>query len=388
MGDVAVGFASGDVPELNVLRCRSSARRTTSSTKQCRPCGRSSTSSSRRSSASTVGMHWTMPPQNFWLNRPVTQLDDLKGLKVRAWNPEQVEMMKALGGSRGLDHLGRGHSGARAQGHRRRDHVRAFGQRLARLRHRQDRLHGQHDDGPPDHDGQQRRSSPSCRPTCARRCSRRRRSGRRSTSRCPGRRRRRPQEPRRQQGDAGRAVSADDVRRARALMRPMWDQWAKKHGSGRPAAAGRRHQGLRRDVTLLDRRARPAVSRGRRDDSIGWRAPSCRPSIHGRIAGATDRVWSCDFVGLCCSPRGRAHQRRDRDALPRRHLDADRRRVLRLHVHLDEPAGVRLRAAERAVPACRGLVGRTCGRRASAVELFGPRSPACRRARSRPYACC
>ena len=40
-----------------------------------------------------------MPPQNFWLNRPITRLDDLKGLKVRAWNPEQVEMMKLLGGS-------------------------------------------------------------------------------------------------------------------------------------------------------------------------------------------------------------------------------------------------------------------------------------------------
>ena len=46
-----------------------------------------------------VGMHWTMPPQNFWLNRPVSRIDDLKGLKVRAWNPEQVEMMKRLNGS-------------------------------------------------------------------------------------------------------------------------------------------------------------------------------------------------------------------------------------------------------------------------------------------------
>src|SRR4029079_6697004 len=35
----------------------------------------------------------------FWLNRPVAHLADLKGLKVRAWNPEQVEMMKLLGGS-------------------------------------------------------------------------------------------------------------------------------------------------------------------------------------------------------------------------------------------------------------------------------------------------
>ena len=39
-----------------------------------------------------------MPPQNMWLNKPVA-IDDLKGMKVRAWNPEQVDMMRALGGS-------------------------------------------------------------------------------------------------------------------------------------------------------------------------------------------------------------------------------------------------------------------------------------------------
>ncbi|MBM3570724.1 MAG: hypothetical protein FJX46_18430, partial [Alphaproteobacteria bacterium] len=46
-----------------------------------------------------VAIHWTMPPQNMWLGKPVAKLEELKGMKIRAWNPEQVEMMRALGGS-------------------------------------------------------------------------------------------------------------------------------------------------------------------------------------------------------------------------------------------------------------------------------------------------
>jgi TRAP-type C4-dicarboxylate transport system substrate-binding protein len=41
--------------------------------------------------------HWTMPPQNLWTVNPVKTLDELKGKKIRAWNPEQVNMLKTLG---------------------------------------------------------------------------------------------------------------------------------------------------------------------------------------------------------------------------------------------------------------------------------------------------
>lgn len=99
MGDVAVGFAAGDVPDLNVLGlpflCTSyeqfDAALPAVATVASEQFG--------KKFGLTMGINWTMPPQNFWLNRPIGGLDDLKGMKVRAWNPEQVEMMKLLNGS-------------------------------------------------------------------------------------------------------------------------------------------------------------------------------------------------------------------------------------------------------------------------------------------------
>jgi TRAP-type C4-dicarboxylate transport system substrate-binding protein len=44
-------------------------------------------------------MHWTMPPQQLWLVKPVAGIDGLKSLKVRSWNREQAEMMRLIGGS-------------------------------------------------------------------------------------------------------------------------------------------------------------------------------------------------------------------------------------------------------------------------------------------------
>ncbi|MDB5874471.1 MAG: TRAP-type C4-dicarboxylate transport system, substrate-binding protein [Ramlibacter sp.] len=99
MGDVAVGFLAGDVPALNVMQlpflCSSYAQ----FEQAMPPIARVIDSELQAKYGVTVGVHWTMPPQNLWLNRPVARLADLKQVKVRAWNPEQVEMMKLLGGS-------------------------------------------------------------------------------------------------------------------------------------------------------------------------------------------------------------------------------------------------------------------------------------------------
>ncbi|HVO86993.1 MAG TPA: TRAP transporter substrate-binding protein DctP [Casimicrobiaceae bacterium] len=99
MGDVAVGFASGDVPELNVLSLPFLCTTYDQFDKALPAVRKVADDVLQQKFAITAVMHWTMPPQNFWLNRPIAHLDELKGMKVRAWNPEQVEMMKLLGGS-------------------------------------------------------------------------------------------------------------------------------------------------------------------------------------------------------------------------------------------------------------------------------------------------
>ncbi|MCK6452308.1 MAG: TRAP transporter substrate-binding protein DctP [Alphaproteobacteria bacterium] len=99
MGDVAVGFASGDVPELNVLGLPFLCTSYDQFDKALPMVKPVADEVLQKKFGATVAIHWTMPPQNFWLVKPVTRLDEMKGLKVRAWNPEQVEMMRALGGS-------------------------------------------------------------------------------------------------------------------------------------------------------------------------------------------------------------------------------------------------------------------------------------------------
>ncbi len=44
-------------------------------------------------------VHWAMPPQQIWLNRPLAKLDDLKGRKIRNWNRLQVDMLALFGAS-------------------------------------------------------------------------------------------------------------------------------------------------------------------------------------------------------------------------------------------------------------------------------------------------
>lgn len=99
MGDVAVGFAAGDVPELNVLSLPflcSSYDQFDRALAVVKPVA---DELFQRKFGVAVAMHWTMPPQNLWLNRPIAKLEEVKGMKVRSWNPEQVEMMKLLGGT-------------------------------------------------------------------------------------------------------------------------------------------------------------------------------------------------------------------------------------------------------------------------------------------------
>ena len=99
MGDVAVGFASGDAPDLNVLSLPFMCTSYEQFDKALAVVKPVADDQLAKKFGLTAVIHWTMPPQNFWLSKPVAKIDDFKGVKVRTWNPEQVEMMKALGGS-------------------------------------------------------------------------------------------------------------------------------------------------------------------------------------------------------------------------------------------------------------------------------------------------
>jgi TRAP-type C4-dicarboxylate transport system substrate-binding protein len=99
MGDVAVGFASGDVPEINVLSMPFLCTSYDQFDRALPAVKAAADDVMQKRFGITVAMHWTMPPQNFWLGKPVARIDELKGMKVRTWNPEQVDMMRALGGA-------------------------------------------------------------------------------------------------------------------------------------------------------------------------------------------------------------------------------------------------------------------------------------------------
>ena len=99
MGDVAVGFAAGDVPEVNVLSMPFLCTSYEHFDRALPEIAPILSGVMKERYRLETGVQWTMPPQNLWLNRPMSSLDDVKGLKIRTWNPEQVKMIQLLGGS-------------------------------------------------------------------------------------------------------------------------------------------------------------------------------------------------------------------------------------------------------------------------------------------------
>jgi TRAP-type C4-dicarboxylate transport system substrate-binding protein len=100
MGDVAFGFAAGDVPELNALSMPFSCTSMDKFYDTLAPAIEKTVDEVLESKfKSTSIMQWVMPPQQLWLAKPVDGIDGLKNLKVRSWNREQAELMRLAGGS-------------------------------------------------------------------------------------------------------------------------------------------------------------------------------------------------------------------------------------------------------------------------------------------------
>lgn len=100
MGDVALGFVAGDVPELNAFAMPFACTSMEKFYDKAAPAVAADVDSVLASRFKTRSiMQWVMPPQQLWLAKPVAGIDGLKNLKVRSWNREQADMMKLLGGS-------------------------------------------------------------------------------------------------------------------------------------------------------------------------------------------------------------------------------------------------------------------------------------------------
>ena len=100
IGDVALGFVAGDVPELNAFSMPFSCTSMDKFYDNAVPAMSGMVEKVMQAKFKTNPvMHWVMPPQQLWLAKPVTGIDGLRNLKVRSWNREQAEMMRIIGGS-------------------------------------------------------------------------------------------------------------------------------------------------------------------------------------------------------------------------------------------------------------------------------------------------
>ncbi len=97
MADGAVGFLAGDVPDFNVYGIPFVCTTFENLFKGLKSVSPIMDQELEARFKIRTFYHWTMPPQNVWTVKPIKTLDDFKGRKIRAWNPEQVEMLKLLG---------------------------------------------------------------------------------------------------------------------------------------------------------------------------------------------------------------------------------------------------------------------------------------------------
>lgn len=99
IGQVGAGLIAGDAPELNVFAMPficTSYRQFAAGVKAM---GDIPDKVLNDRFGVKVLMQWPIPSQNIWLTTAIKSLSDLKGRKIRTWNPQQVDMLRLFGAS-------------------------------------------------------------------------------------------------------------------------------------------------------------------------------------------------------------------------------------------------------------------------------------------------
>ena len=99
MGDTAVGFVAGDVPELNVFSIPFACTSYDGFYDAVEAAAPIIEKTMLDRFDSYTLMNWTMPPQNIWTVDVTETVEGLEGRKIRAWNPLQVDMLDRFGAS-------------------------------------------------------------------------------------------------------------------------------------------------------------------------------------------------------------------------------------------------------------------------------------------------
>lgn len=100
MGHMAIGFIAGDLPEIGAFSMPFECSNVDAFFDKSVPAVAPLIDKAMLDKFNVKPLvHWMNGYQQIFLKRPIAGTDELKGKKVRAWNREQIEVMKAMGGT-------------------------------------------------------------------------------------------------------------------------------------------------------------------------------------------------------------------------------------------------------------------------------------------------
>ncbi|MCH5276929.1 MAG: TRAP transporter substrate-binding protein DctP [Desulfovibrionaceae bacterium] len=97
MGQVGAGLVAGDVPELDVFSVPFLCTSFEEFARAVEKIGDIPDKVLTDRFGVRVVMNWPIPGQNIWTTEKVSTLAELRGKKIRTWNPMQVDMLQQLG---------------------------------------------------------------------------------------------------------------------------------------------------------------------------------------------------------------------------------------------------------------------------------------------------